>query len=79
MVMTLKRMMMMKVLLLMVLLVTKARLGQSDWGTRESEGGSVGGGEVSQLGILLPSSIHDPHLWSDIIEEKTPISPLFIP
>ena len=34
---------MMKVLLLMVLLVTKARLGQSDWGTRESEGGSVGG------------------------------------
>ena len=64
---------MMKVLLLMVLLVTKARLGQSDWGTRESEGGSVGGegggGGVSQLGILLPSSIHDPHLWSDIIEE----------
>ena len=32
-------MMMMK----MVLLVTKARLGESDWESRESEGGSRGG------------------------------------
>ena len=59
----------------MVLVVTKARLGESDWESRESEGGSRGGyGGGVPIG---QSSIHSPppltrgsNFGQNIIDEK---------